>query len=54
MVRANRPRLAVCELLVPHRERHHSLGKTGFAEELLGMSIEQIENLFAALLDLPL
>jgi hypothetical protein len=41
-------------LLVPHRERHHSLVKTGFAEERLRLSIDQIENLFIALLDLRL
>ena len=42
------------EMLIAHRERHHALIKTGLAENRFGMPIDQIENAFAALLDLGL
>src|ERR1700736_1275150 len=42
------------EMLVPHRERHHPLIKTGFAEERFGMLIDQIEYAFAASFDFRL
>ena len=42
------------EMLVPHRERHHPLVKTGLAENRFGISINQLENPFAPLFDLAL
>jgi hypothetical protein len=40
------------ELLIAHRERHHPLVKTGLAEKRFEMSLDQLENAHAALLDL--
>jgi hypothetical protein len=41
-------------MLVAHRERHHPLIKTGFAEKRLRMLIDQIEYAFAASFDFGL
>jgi hypothetical protein len=41
-------------MLVPHRELHHSLVKSSFAEKRLGMSIDQIENFSPTLHDFSL
>jgi hypothetical protein len=38
-------------MLVPHRELHHALVKSRFAEKWLGMSIYQIENFSPTVLD---
>ena len=40
----------ICTLkcLVPHRERHHPLIKSGFAEDRFRVLIDQVENLLAA------
>src|ERR1700719_1960070 len=42
------------EMLVPHRELHHALVKSGFAEKRLGMSVDQIENFSPTLHDFGL
>ncbi len=42
------------EILVPHREFHHALVKSGFAEKRLGMPIDQIENFSPTLSDFSL
>jgi len=36
------------EMLVPHRKRHHPLIKAGFAEEGLGVPVDQLENAVSA------
>jgi len=38
-------------MFVAHRERHHSLVKTGFAEERLWVLVDELENAFAAPFD---
>src|SRR5262249_33070457 len=42
------------EMLVAHRERHHSLIKAGFAEERLRVLIDEFKNAFAPPVDLGL
>src|SRR5882724_4452918 len=42
------------EVLIAHRERHHSLVKAGFTEERLRMLVDQIEYAFAASFDFGL
>ena len=36
------------EMFVPHRERHHPLIETGFAEKRFGISIDELKNTLAA------
>jgi hypothetical protein len=40
--------------LIPHRELHHPLVKTGLAEKRVRMFVDQLENTRTALLDLAL
>ena len=42
------------ETLVAHRESHHPLIESGFAEERLGMLIDQVENAFVPPFDIGL
>ena len=50
----NEPEQLHLEVLIAHRERHHSLVKAGFTEERLRMLVDQIEYAFAASFDFGL
>src|SRR5204863_613682 len=50
----NEPEQLHLEVLIAHRERHHSLVKAGFTEERLRMLVDQIEYALAASFDFGL
>jgi hypothetical protein len=50
----NEPEQLYLEMLIAHRECHHSLVKPGFTEERLRMPVDQIEYAFAASFDFGL